>query len=135
MHNRQSGFISLSWASILFSGAVIILCAVKLAPVYSEDIYVSDALKFLVKNNADVNALDKNQITTQLLKYMMVNSVRGPQGKSFSIKKMRDKTIISSVYEVRVPMFLNVDAVLSFKSQLDTSKSDKCCKYLIDTSK
>lgn len=135
MHNRQSGFISFSWMAIFFSGAVIIMCAVKLGPVYSEDIYVSDSLKFLVKNNNDVNTLDRSQITAKLQKYMDINSVDGLQGKSFTVKKMRDKTIISSVYEVRIPIFLNVDAVLTFKSQLDTSKPDKCCKYLIDTSK
>ncbi len=135
MNNRQSGFISFSWAAIFFSGAVIIMFAVKLGPVYSEDIYVSDSLKFLVKNNADVNALDKGQIIAKLQKYMTINSVRGLQGKSFTVKKMRDKMIISSEYEVRVPMILNIDAVLTFKSQLDTSKTDECCKYLIDVSK
>lgn len=132
MRNRQLGFISAGMAGLFFSAGVLILCAVKLGPVYAENIYVTEALKKLVLSNSDLSALSKKEIKTQLYKHMLINSVKGPAAASFSIKPMRDKIIISSVYEVRVPMVGNVDAVLTFKSQLDTSKPDKCCKYIID---
>ncbi len=135
MQKHQSGFISLSWSAYFFSLAVIIMCAVKLAPVYAEHTYVKDALKFLVKNNSDVAKLDKSQLSGQLDKYMTINTVGSVQSKSFTFERQKIGYLVSSVYEVRVPFFLNVDAVLSFKSQLDTANPEACCEYLKDVEK
>ncbi len=135
MQNRQKGFLSYTQIFSLFALGVLILFVVKLMPVYSENVYVTDALRALSVNNADLNALDKNQIETQISKYMTVNSVGPDPATSISVKRMGDKYIVSSVYETRVPIIHNIDAVISFKSQLDTSKPDECCKYLVDVTK
>ncbi len=135
MKYKQHGFLSYTQIFALFSLTVLILLGVKLAPVYSEHVYVGDALKFLVRNNADVNTLEKSEIKEQLSKYMTVNSIRGDQASSFSVKRINDKYLVSSIYETRVPIIHNIDIVLSFKSQLDTSKPDECCKYLVDVTK
>lgn len=135
MYRHQSGFISLTWLSYFFTLAVIVLCGVKLAPVYAEHTYVEDALKFLVDNNSDISKLDKSELKSQLDKYMTINSVGAEQAKSFIFERQRDGYIVSSVYEVRVPFFLNIDAVLSFKSQLNTANPDACCDFIEDVAK
>ncbi len=135
MQNSQKGFLSYTQIFSLFALGVLILFIVKLMPVYSENVYVTDALKALSVNNRDLNALDKNQIETQISKYMTVNSVAPDPATSISVKRMGDKYIVSSVYETRVPIIHNIDVVVSFKSQLDTSKPDECCKYLVDVTK
>ncbi|MFL0803099.1 MAG: DUF4845 domain-containing protein [Agarilytica sp.] len=135
MKNKQRGFLSYAQIFLLFSTGVFILLGVKIIPIYSEHIYVEDALKFLVKSNSNIESLDKEEIENKLSKYVAVNAVGSTQANSFIVKRMKEKTLISSVYEIRVPIVSNIDAVLSFKSQLDTSKPDECCKYLVDVTK
>ncbi len=135
MYRHQSGFISLTWLSYFFTLAVIVLCGVKLVPVYTEHVYVEDAMRHLVENNNDLSKLDRAELKSQIVKYMTMNTVGAEQSKSFIIERQRDGYLISSIYEVRVPFFLNIDAVLSFKSQLDTANPDACCDYVKDVAK
>lgn len=135
MYKHQSGFISLTWMSYFFSLAVIIMCAVKLVPVYVEHTYVKDALKFIAANNSDVAKLDKSQLKSKLDKYMAINTVGTVQSNSFSFERQSVGYLVNSVYEVRVPFFLNIDALLSFRSQLDTANPNLCCEYLKDVKK
>ncbi len=135
MQTKQQGFLSYTQIVLLFSAGVFLLLGVKILPIYSEHIYVEDALKFLAQNNSNIGSLGKDEIKGKLSKYMAVNSVGSEQANSFTVKRMKEKTLVSSVYEIRVPIFHNIDAVLSFKSQLDTSKPDECCKYLVDVTK
>ncbi len=103
-----------------------------MTPAYIENIYIGDAMKFLLDSNDDLHALDSGEIKSQLEKYMTVNSIGAVQAKSFKVHKTKKATYINSVYEVRVPIIYNVDVVMSFKNQLDTSNPESCCQYLVD---
>ncbi len=135
MQTKQQGFLSYTQIALLFSLGIFVLIGVKVLPVYSEHVYVKDALRSLAQNNSDIAELSKSEIKGKLSKYMTVNAVGRDQAKSFSVNRVKDKLLISSEYEIRVPIIHNIDAVLSFKSQLDTSKPDECCKYLVDVTK
>lgn len=135
MRKYQSGFIAWNWALLMVAGCLAVICAVKMVPAYMEHIYVNDALKFLVQNNSNVASLEKSQIKEKLDKYMITNAVKDPQASSFVYKRMHEGLIVSSIYEVRAPILFNVDVVMSFKSQLNTSKPDQCCDYLVDVEK
>ncbi len=132
MRKHQSGF--LSWNVMLSLGAAgfIILCLVKTVPAYVDHMYVEDALKVLAQDNSDLESMGKSQITKKLNKYLTINSVGKPQSTSFVFHNRKDGFLVSSIYEVRVPVMLNIDVVMSFKSQLNTSETDKCCDYLVD---
>ncbi|MFL0809652.1 MAG: DUF4845 domain-containing protein [Agarilytica sp.] len=132
MKKRQLGFISISHAAIGFSLAVIILVGIKIVPLYVEQSYVTAAYQFLVDNNPDLANMDKSDIRRSIDRYLTVNALGGVQSKSFIIKRKKGTLYVSSVYEVRVPIVANIEAVVNFKSQLDTSNPDKCCDYLID---
>lgn len=132
MKKRQQGFISIPNAAIAFSLAVIILAGIKIAPVYIEQTYVKAAYQFLIDNNPDLASMDKNQIRSSLERYMTVNTLGDVQARSFTVKRAKNTILVSSVYEVRVPVISNLEAVVSFKSQLDVSNPDQCCEYLID---
>lgn len=113
-----------------------IFLAVKLVPPYIENMYIKDALKFLVKtHSANLSQMENSEIMSALSKYTMVNTVGPDQAKSFKVHRLQDRILVNSIYEVRVPMALNIDAVLSFENQLDTTNPDKCCKYLVDHEK
>lgn len=132
MLKQQAGFSMLGWAAILGVGGVIILCAVKILPIYFEDTYVKDALKSLASNNDNILDLESADIRRQLQKYSQVNTMGSVQAKSFKVQRYDGRVIVNSVYEIRIPIALNIDAVMSFKHQLDTQNPDTCCEYVID---
>lgn len=132
MKQKQKGFISIQMALFIFLIAMFAYCLFKLVPPYVENIYVKDSMKFLVDTNDNIHEIDKSALQSQLYKYMTINSVGDVQAKSFKIHRTRDVTFVNSVYEVRVPLFLNIDAVMSFKNQLDSTKPEDCCDYIVD---
>jgi len=132
MRKYHQGFISIQWLAILIVIGVIMLCAARMVPVYIENIYVTDALKFVLSSNVDIHDLDKSEIKSQLGKYMTINAIGSVQSGSFQVHKTQKATYVNSVYEVRVPIIHNIDAVMSFKNQLDSSNPEACCKYLVD---
>jgi len=132
MRYHQRGLSAISWLALLSTVGIVVLCAFKMVPVYVEHVYVEDALKFIVDSNKDLKALSKQNIEAQLNKYMIVNSVGPEQSNSFEIKRFGDHLLINSNYEVRVPLVHNIDVVMSFRSQLDTSKPENCCVYIIE---
>ena len=123
---------AIAWLGILGGGGFIILCVMKMAPAYLEHIYVEEALMHIATSNADMSQVDKNHIQGQLTRYATVNSIGPVAADSFKIKRYRDGFLVNSVYEVRVPIVLNVDVVMSFKSQLDTSRPETCCRFLVE---
>lgn len=130
---RQSGFSTVGWMVIICLTIAIATIAVAIVPAYVENIYVKEALNFLVKNNADLENTSKASIKGQLGKYMAINSLGDVQSKSFNVVRYDGRLIVNSVYEIRENVFNNVDVIVSFKNQLDTKNPEACCEYLIDS--
>lgn len=133
MHKYQQGMSTLGWAAVLGIITVIVTCSVKMIPAYVENMYIVDAMKFLVDNEGDLTALDKGQIRSQLNKYMVINSVSKEASDGIKIKRYDRRLLVNSDYEIRVPIALNIDVVMSFRNQLDTENPDLCCKYIIES--
>ncbi|MFT5083215.1 MAG: hypothetical protein ACI9Y1_001255 [Lentisphaeria bacterium] len=131
MKNNQRGLSSIGWLVVLSIASIIITCTVKMVPAYADDRYVVDALKTLVKNNPDLASLKEVQIKSQLGKYLAINSVNSAAENSFEVKKRRGGVVVNSIYEVRVPIIINIDVVMTFKHQLDTQNASACCKYIV----
>lgn len=129
---RQAGNSGLVWLLVFGIGGMILLCTIKMAPVYIDDMFVKGSLTFLVDNNADLQKLDKSEIRSQLGKYYTINSVPGVSEKDYKIRDYKGRLLIDMVYEKRVNIIHNVDAVMSFKHQLDLDNPDQCCKYVIE---
>ncbi|WP_018277679.1 DUF4845 domain-containing protein [Teredinibacter turnerae] len=129
---RQSGLGSISWLLILAVAGFVLTCAFKLGPHYIDNMSIKDALKSLTEQPRDINTMDKNEISKILSNYMMINNVRGQEANSIKIVRKKDKTLVNSEYEVRVPLMLNIDVVLKFRSQLDSSNPEACCEFLVE---
>lgn len=130
--NKQTGNSGLVWLVIFGVGGMILLCTIKMAPVYIDDLFVKGSLTFLVDNNPDLQKLDKTEIRSQIDKYYTINSVPGISAKDYKIRDYKDRLLVDIVYEKRVDIIHNVDAVMSFRHQLDMENPDLCCKYLIE---
>lgn len=130
--NNQKGMGAITLLLVLAAVGFFILCFFRLGPAYLDNRYIESALNSLAKNNSDVGQLEKSEIRTQLGKFMTINGVRNQSVNDFVIRRDKEKMIITNVYEVRVPILGNVEALMTFKNQLDSANPDKCCKYLIE---
>jgi hypothetical protein len=130
-YHRQSGF---SLPSLLFFFLVLGFCLtvfLKLFPLYQDDLLVKEAFKsFAEERKADLNSMTKNEFSTHLGKFFTINGVRGEAAdlKHLEVERLRDKVVFRYSYEQRVPFAKNVDLVVWFKNELDSSNPQACCK-------
>ena len=99
----------------LFIILVLIFAAVtvmKLWAPYFEDMAVKTALKNLAEEDA-TRAMSPKEIRSTLNKRLDVNGVELAKDEVL-IKKEEGTILINVIYERRVPMYGNVDAVLKF---------------------
>jgi len=134
LYFKQRGIGSLGWLVILSIVGFVLLCLFRLGPAYLDNRYIVSALETLAKN-PDIHDMDKNAINKELDNFLLINGVRGAEGKSFTVVRKKDRTLINSVYEVRVHLVANIDVVMTFKSQLDSTNPKECCEYLIPDEK
>jgi hypothetical protein len=93
--------------------------------------YITDALRTLTELENGEYGYDnvtKNQVNSHLQKYFSVNNVRGDVGKNIEVTRNKRNLIVDLNYEVRVPFAYNVEVVMTFKNQFDSSHPDECCK-------
>jgi len=131
----QKGISSFALLLILIVGGFALTCLFKLGPHYLDNTYIDKALKSLVENGEDLHEMSHDKIMAQLNRFMMVNNVRGQEGNAFKIVRKGDRTLVNNEYEVRVHMFVNIDVLLTFRSQLDSANPEKCCEFLIENEK
>lgn len=134
--HKQRGLGSIGWLFMLSAGAFLLMCFFKLGPAYLDDLTMVDALKSLGERNPNLQEMEKSTIYSQLDKYLVLNNVRDTSAKkAFKITREQGKILVDNVYERRIPLFANIEVVLTFKHQLDSSNPSACCEYLIDTRK
>ncbi|WP_370981500.1 DUF4845 domain-containing protein [Agaribacterium sp. ZY112] len=104
----------------------------KMGPAYLDNMGVRSAMNSMLSNNPNIHEMSKDKIRAQLASFFSINGVRDHSPKDMEIVRSKDKTLVNHIYETRVPIFLNIDVVMSFKNQIDSSNPQACCEYLID---
>lgn len=132
---NQVGLSSLGWLLVLLVGGFTLACFFKLGPHYLDHHYIDVSLGSLAEQGKKLDEMDEDIIIKQLNKFMVVNNVRGKEASAFKVVRRSDRTLVNNEYEVRVPMFINIDVVLTFRSQLDSSNPEICCEFLIENEK
>lgn len=128
---KQSGF---SLPSLLFFFLVlgfVLTVFLKLFPLYQDDLLVKEALKtFAEAHKSDLNSMTKSDMSTHLSKFFTVNGVRGDASNLSHLEAevLREKVVFRFSYETRIPFAKNVDLVVWFKNELDSSNPQACCK-------
>ena len=130
MMKRQYGLGTFALIGLIASLSVVGLLAYKVIPPYLDNMYVEEALRSVVPT--DGSKLTKQGIQRKLANFGMVNSFTKDIQDGFFVKRIKGGFIINSVYEVRSPLFMDVDVVVSFKKQLDTTNPDACCEFLVE---
>lgn len=112
--NRQGGASGLTMlVMVLFFGGLLTL-ALKLGPVYLDDITIQEALESL-DGTEGLSTMGPAQIRTLINKRLSVNSIRGFDAKNITVEKDGDTVTILVDYEVRNDLFSNVDTIVHFQ--------------------
>lgn len=118
---KQKG---MSTAGMVMVGALVAFVAIsgiKLYPSYYDDFAVGTALKNMKEEGATIAAMSPAEIRKTLNKRLQVSGVK--LGKEdVDITKESGVIAINVHYEVRTPMYGNIDAVTSFKHSIQVSK-------------
>jgi hypothetical protein len=126
---HQRGLGMLQWTLVIAIAGFFMLFAFKVVPLYAENRYVESALRSLETGGEKLEQMTDTEITKKLNSFYMINNVRseGPT-KNIKIERESEKAIVTVDYETRVPLFYNIDLVLSFKNHLDSTRPGQCCK-------
>jgi hypothetical protein len=126
---RQRGLGMLQWALVIAVAGFFLLFAFKVVPLYAENRYVESALRSLETGGEKVEQMTDAEIKKKLGNFYLINNVRseGPT-KNIKIDRRSEDLLITIDYETRVPLFYNIDLVLSFQNHLDSSRPGQCCK-------
>ena len=118
LKNKQKGLTGISIMAILIViafGAVIFL---KIMPIYFDAFKVGDVVSSL-KEERGLGDKGNREITTMILKRLDVNMVTDVTKEDIVIEKTKNDVYIDVEYEVRKPMFGNLDVVVSFKKSVE----------------
>lgn len=126
----QSGISSLNLMIVLLVAGFFMMCAFKLVPAYAENMYVVDALKALGDGAKPVGQMSKKEIKSTLQRHYMLNNVRTEGPNNIDVERTRDGLLVNINYEVRTTLIdaINLDVVVSFENQLDSTDIDSCCE-------
>lgn len=136
--SRQSGFSLPSLLVLFLVLGFSLTVFLKLFPLYQDDMLVKEGFKtFLEAHRDNLGDLSKVEMSSHLSKFFTVNSVRGEAAdlKHLEVERLRDKVIFRYAYETRVPFVKNVDLIVWFKTELDSSNPEACCKPSESTKK
>ncbi|MCW8196461.1 DUF4845 domain-containing protein [Proteobacteria bacterium 005FR1] len=131
--HSQRGLSSLGWLLVLLIAGFFMTLAFRMVPAYADNVYVTDALKSLREfesTERGYGGMTDSAIRSHLGKYFSINNVRGDATKNIKIERLSDKVLVNMDYEVRVPLFYNVDVVMKFRNQFDSLRPAECCKPL-----
>ncbi|WP_226664868.1 DUF4845 domain-containing protein [Microbulbifer aggregans] len=129
--NRQRGMSYWGWLFVLAIFGFGLTIVSKMGPAYIDAHYVEEGLQTLSEID-NVRELSNSEIKRELDRYFTINNVRGEPTKAVKIIRGADSTLVSINYELRQPLFKNVDVVMKFDKQLNTAKPELCCEPLVD---
>ena len=118
LKNKRKGMTGISIIMIVMAIAFAALIFLKIMPVYFDSFKVSDVISSL-KEERGLGERTSNEIRTLILKRLDVNMVSDVTKDHIFIEKIKNEVLIDVEYEVRKPMFGNLDVIISFKKSVE----------------
>jgi len=118
VRRKQEGASFLSMLTIILVAGVFFSVAFKLYPAYMDYMTIDSVLTKVIQDNDEISK-DPKSIKRDLDKKWAVNQIRLPNKESLIIRRKEGVVRMTLDYEVRVPMFFNVDAMVKFEKQYE----------------
>lgn len=116
--NKQKGLTGVSIIVLLVFFAFFAVALLKVMPIYFDSFKVGDVVSAL-KDERGLGEKPNSQIVKMILKRLDVNMVSDVTKEHIFIEKVKNEVLIDVEYEVRKPMFGNLDVILSFKKSVE----------------
>jgi len=118
LKNKQKGMTGISIMALLILIAFVALTLLKIMPIYFDSFKVGDVISSL-KEERGLGETSNSEITKMILKRLDVNMVSDVTKDNIFIEKSKNQVLIDVEYEVRKPMFGNLDIIISFKKSAE----------------
>jgi len=115
---KQQGMTGLGWMMVIFLICFFAFVGIKLFPVYMENYSIKSIVKD-VKQEPNIGKKSTGEVRTMIQKRLIINSIRDLKKEHIIIKKFAGTLSVKIEYEVRRPMFGNLDVVMSFKDEFE----------------
>jgi len=114
--HRQRGLTAISMVVVILVVIFFALIAIRLFPIYVENYKVASHLKNLAADS-NLGTMTDKEITSTLFKRLDLDDVENVKADNVFIErgtKGKGSILLAVEYEVRKPIFGNVDIVVSF---------------------
>jgi len=126
---------SYGWLLSVVVVGFFVMCAFKIVPTYTDNLFVREALRALGEDSK-LREMSKEDLKEKLARDFDLNGVRGMPAKSIKVVRVKERLIVNIDYEERIPLIYNIDVVTYFENQLDTANPAECCdKKIADVKK
>lgn len=115
--NKQKGLTGISIVVLLIFFAFFAVTLLKIMPIYFDSFKVGDVVSGL-KQERGLGEKTNSQIIKMILKRLDVNMVSDVTKEDILIEKVKTEIFIDVEYEVRKPMFGNLDVIISIKKSV-----------------
>ena len=115
---KQRGMTGIGWLTVIFLICFFAFVGITLFPVYMENFSIKSIVED-VKKEPNVNKKSTGEVRTMINKRLTINGIRGLKKEHITIKKFAGVLSVKIEYEVRKPLFGNLDVVMSFKDELE----------------
>jgi hypothetical protein len=113
IRNRQGGASMSGILVLLVVGGLLVTAALRLVPHYLEFFTIRSAMDELAAD-PEAPAMRRAEVLERIDKKLYVNDVDAVRRNDFSFKEVPGATEFSVEYEVRQPLFGNLDAMITF---------------------
>ena len=114
MRQQHRGMSMLSF--VMLAGVAVVLgtMVVKLAPIYIDYWSLSKVIEDVVEENSSGDT-SPAQVRQALQRRFTTNRIEAVSLRDITIKNNDKGILIDASYEKRVPLFINIDAVVKFE--------------------
>lgn len=124
----QKGVSATGWLLILLVVGFTLLCVFRMVPAYVDNRYIQEGLLDLAEEGDKIEEMSPHDIRRRVGKFFQMNNVRSQSANSIEVERRQNKTLVKMNYEVRVPIIYNIDVVMTFNNEWDSSRPYECCK-------
>lgn len=117
---RQRGASMAGTLVLLLLGAAVLTVVIKIVPIYIDSWTIREAAEKVMEAD-DIARQGDREIVSRLQSQLNINGIRDFDSKNIVIKRDRGRLSLILDYEVRTHIVKNIDAVLSFNNQFETS--------------
>ncbi|MBT7445870.1 MAG: DUF4845 domain-containing protein [Methylococcales bacterium] len=118
---KQHGMTMIGWVTVLLLIAFFVTLLLRLVPIYMENSQIKTIMDSF-DEEAGLSQMSKADVKKKIGNKLYINAIKTVSvfdkvKKPFTITKKENELTIDLEYEVRTPLFFNIDAVVSFKEQ------------------